>query len=63
VYTGTWWCTVPIEADNHENHNAKSLCRRDCSTPAPAIDFIKPLTPDQQKTSIEFFNILNFVLR
>jgi hypothetical protein len=30
---------------------------------APATDFIKPLTPDQQKTSIEFFNILNFVLQ
>jgi hypothetical protein len=31
--------------------------------PAPAIDFIKPLTADQQKTSLQFFNILNFVLR
>jgi hypothetical protein len=30
--------------------------------PAPAIDFIKPLTPETQKTSLEFFNILNFVL-
>jgi hypothetical protein len=30
---------------------------------APAIDFIKPLTPETQKTSPEFFNILNFVLR
>src|SRR5882672_6026874 len=30
---------------------------------APAIDFIKPLTPDEQKTSPEFFNILNFVLQ
>jgi hypothetical protein len=30
---------------------------------APAIDFIKPLTPDQQRTSLEFFNILNFVLQ
>ncbi|MDO8400507.1 MAG: DUF1254 domain-containing protein [Bradyrhizobium sp.] len=30
---------------------------------APAIDFIKPLTPDTQKTSPEFFNILNFVLQ
>jgi len=29
----------------------------------PAIDFIKPLVPDQQKTSPEFFNILNFVLQ
>ncbi|RUX28852.1 DUF1254 domain-containing protein [Mesorhizobium sp. M7A.F.Ca.US.011.01.1.1] len=31
--------------------------------PVPAIDFIKPLIPDQQKTSPELFNILNFVLR
>jgi hypothetical protein len=30
---------------------------------APAIDFIKPLTPEEQKTSPEFFNILNFVLQ
>jgi hypothetical protein len=30
---------------------------------APAIDFIKPLTPEAQKTSPEFFNILNFVLK
>src|ERR1700728_851324 len=32
-------------------------------TPAPAIDFINPLTVETQKTSLEFFNILNFVLR
>ena len=30
---------------------------------APAIRFVKPLAPAQQKTSLEFFNILNFVLR
>lgn len=30
---------------------------------APAIDFIQPLTPDTQKTSPEFYNILNFVLQ
>jgi hypothetical protein len=30
---------------------------------APAIDFIKPLTPDAQKNSPEFFNVLNFVLQ
>src|SRR5580693_3023865 len=30
---------------------------------APAIDFIQPLTVETQKTSLEFFNILNFVLR
>jgi len=32
-------------------------------SPAPAIDFIAPLTPAQQKSSLEFFNILNFVLQ
>ncbi len=30
---------------------------------APAIDFIKPLTPEEQKTSPEFFNVLSFVLK
>jgi hypothetical protein len=30
---------------------------------APAIDFIKPLTPEAQRTSPEFYNILNFVLQ
>src|SRR6202453_3360584 len=30
---------------------------------APAIDFIKPLTAEGQKTSLAFFNIVNFVLQ
>ena len=30
---------------------------------APAIDFIKPLTPDEEKTSLDFFNELNFILQ
>jgi hypothetical protein len=30
---------------------------------APAIDFIKPLSPADEKTSPEFFNILNFILQ
>jgi hypothetical protein len=30
---------------------------------APAIDFIKPLTPDGERKSPEFFNILNFALQ
>jgi hypothetical protein len=30
---------------------------------APPIDFIKPLTPDEQKASPEFFNILSFILQ
>jgi hypothetical protein len=31
--------------------------------PAPPIDFVPPLTQDQQKTSPQFFEILNFGLR
>src|ERR1700732_3853957 len=30
---------------------------------APAIDFIKPLTPAEEKTSLQVFSILNFVLQ
>jgi hypothetical protein len=29
---------------------------------APPVDFFKPLSPDQEKTSLEFFNELNFIL-
>ncbi len=32
-------------------------------TPAPAIDYIKPLSQEEQKSSLEVFNILNFVLQ
>lgn len=31
--------------------------------PAPAIGFMKPLTPEAQKTSLDFFKVLNFVLQ
>lgn len=31
--------------------------------PAAAINFIKPLTPDEERSSLEFFNILSFVLQ
>jgi hypothetical protein len=33
------------------------------SPPAPKINFRKPLTPEDEKTSVEFFNVLNFVLQ
>ena len=32
-------------------------------TAAPAIEFTEPLSPEDEKTSLEFFNILNFVLQ
>jgi hypothetical protein len=30
---------------------------------APTIDYVKPLTPEQEKTSLDFFNVLNFILQ
>jgi hypothetical protein len=30
---------------------------------APTVDFVKPLTPEAERTSPEFFNVLNFVLQ
>ncbi|MGH8173710.1 MAG: DUF1254 domain-containing protein, partial [Rhodanobacteraceae bacterium] len=30
---------------------------------APAVDFIKPLTPAEEKTSLQLFSILNFLLQ
>ncbi|CAN7725277.1 DUF1254 domain-containing protein [Mesorhizobium sp. LjRoot246] len=30
---------------------------------APALDFIKPLTPEDERKSVEFFNILSFILQ
>jgi hypothetical protein len=32
-------------------------------TPAPAIDYLKPISQEEQKNSLEVFNILNFVLQ
>ncbi|AQA04927.1 cell envelope protein [Mycobacterium sp. MS1601] len=31
--------------------------------PAPPIDFVPPLSPEQQKTSPQFFEIMNFAMR
>jgi hypothetical protein len=30
---------------------------------APTIDFVEPLTPETQKTSLDFFRVLNFILK
>ncbi|WFM72434.1 DUF1254 domain-containing protein [Halomonas sp. CKK8] len=32
-------------------------------TPAPDIDYIKPISQEEQKSSLEVFNILNFILQ
>ncbi|MFF0633555.1 DUF1254 domain-containing protein [Nocardia sp. NPDC004151] len=30
---------------------------------APAVDFIQPLTPEEEQTSLDFFKVLNFTLK
>lgn len=32
-------------------------------TPPPAMDYVKPYSPGEQRTSLEMFSVLNFVLR
>jgi hypothetical protein len=39
-----------------------SFLGRPAPPAVPAIDFAEPLNPDAQKTSLEFFGILNFIL-
>ncbi|WP_396898897.1 DUF1254 domain-containing protein [Mycolicibacterium sp.] len=40
-----------------------SAFERKPAATAPPMDFVAPLTPDEQKTSPKFFQILNFVLK
>jgi hypothetical protein len=39
-----------------------AFLKQDAPPAAPKLDFIKPLSPDEQKTSPKFFEIVNFVL-
>jgi hypothetical protein len=39
------------------------LSRQTGSATAPSVEFPTPLTPEQQRSSPEFFSVLNFVLR
>ena len=60
----------PADLDNVKNIQAaykvqalSAFLGQPAPEAAPAIDFIAPLTPEEQKTSLEFFNFLNFVLQ
>ncbi|WP_368565194.1 DUF1254 domain-containing protein [Pseudoxanthomonas sp. UTMC 1351] len=60
----------PADIDNVKNVQAgykaqplSAFLGQPAPIAAPAITFIKPLTPDTQKTSLEFFNVLNFLLQ
>ncbi len=49
--------------DGYKAEPLSSFLKQPAPPPAPAIDFIKPLSADDERKSLEFFNILNFVLR
>jgi hypothetical protein len=60
----------PADIDNVKKIQAQyklqplsAFLGKPAASSAPAVDWIKPLTQDEQKTSLEFFNIVNFVLR
>jgi hypothetical protein len=60
----------PSDLDNvkkvQSGYEAQTLSRflgKPAPPAAPGIEFVKPLTPEQQRTSPEFFNVLNFVLQ
>jgi hypothetical protein len=49
--------------DKYKAQPLSMFLRQPPPPPAPAIDFIEPLSPAAQKTSLEFFNVLNFLLQ
>jgi hypothetical protein len=60
----------PADLDNvkkvHAGYNAQPLSTflgTAAPQPAPVVDFVKPLAPAEEKTSLQFFEILNFVLQ
>jgi hypothetical protein len=49
--------------DGYQVQPLSAFLKQPPAAAAPPIDFLPPLTPDQQKTSPQFFDILNFVMR
>lgn len=48
--------------DQYKSQPLSAFLRTSAPPAAPNVDFIEPLTKKEQKTSLEFFNIVNFVL-
>ena len=49
--------------DGYRVHTLSRFLGQPAPAPAPDIQFMKPLSRDEQKTSLGFFNLLNFVLQ
>jgi hypothetical protein len=48
--------------DGHKVQPVSVFLDQTAPVTGPAITFIQPLTPETQKTSPQFFNLLNFLL-
>jgi hypothetical protein len=48
---------------NYQIQPLSEFLGQSAPTSVPAIEFVPPLTPDTQKTSLEFFGILDFLLQ
>ena len=49
--------------DGYQVQTLSAFTNQPPPPPAPAIDYVPALTPDQEKTSPQFFDILNFALK
>ena len=61
--TRTTWTTSSRSRPATKRSRSPSFSASPAPPPAPPIDFIKPLTPEEEKTSLEVFNLLNFLLQ
>ena len=60
----------PADIDNVKKIQAEytieplsSFLNAEAPMAAPKVDFIKPLTPEAQKSSLDFFQVMNFVMQ
>lgn len=54
---------VKMIQDGYKVHTLSAFTGTPAPAAAPTIDFIKPLTNDDERKSLEFFNVMNFLLQ
>jgi hypothetical protein len=55
--------TVKILQSGYKVQPLSAFLNQAAPVALPPVDFIQPLSPDEQKNSLAFFNVLNFVLQ
>ncbi|HKW15068.1 MAG TPA: DUF1254 domain-containing protein [Candidatus Krumholzibacteria bacterium] len=54
---------VKLIQDGYKVHTLSAFANTKAPAPAPDIDFVTPLSATEEKSSLEFFNELNFILQ